>query len=88
MSFNMSFTLPPDAITPGFLAEDTGPTLIATASLMMISCTVFVGLRYWARYLNQTAFGAEDLMLPFAWIAEMGLCIVGIGTLQFVSRLM
>jgi hypothetical protein len=64
------------------LTEDTSPTLIATASLMMISCTVFVGLRYWARYLNQTSFGAEDVMLPFAWMAEMGLCIVGIGRSQ------
>jgi len=75
----MSFTISPDVVTPEFLAEDLGPTILATASLMMIACTVFVGLRYWARYLTQTSFGAEDVMIPLAWIAEMGLCIVGIG---------
>ncbi|KAF2252600.1 hypothetical protein BU26DRAFT_394231, partial [Trematosphaeria pertusa] len=64
--------------SPEFLAEDVGPTIIATASLMMIFCTLFVGLRYWARYLTQTRFGAEDVIIPFAWLAEMGLCVVGI----------
>lgn len=67
--------------TPAYLAEDIGPTVIATASCMIIFCTVFVGLRYYARYLTQTRFGVEDVIIPFAWLAEMGLCIVGIGEL-------
>lgn len=64
-----------------YLAEDIGPTITATASLMIIFCTVFVGLRYYARYLTSTKFGAEDVIIPFAWLAEMGLCAVGIGRL-------
>lgn len=76
-SLNMSSLAAQDS--PEFLAEDVGPTIIATASLMMIFCTLFVGLRYWARYLTQTRFGAEDVIIPFAWLAEMGLCVVGIG---------
>lgn len=62
-----------------YLAEDTGPTVIATASMMIILCTVFVGLRYYARYLTSAEFGAEDMLIPFAWLAEVGLCVVGIG---------
>jgi len=65
--------------SPQYLAEDNGPTIIATASLMIIFSTVFVGLRYYARYLTTTKFGAEDIIIPFAWLAEIGLCIVGIG---------
>ncbi|KAL5371436.1 hypothetical protein PMIN06_012881 [Paraphaeosphaeria minitans] len=64
--------------SPQYLAEDRGPTIIATASLMIIFCTVFVGLRYYARYLTLTKFGAEDVIIPFALLAEVGLCTVGI----------
>ncbi|KAF1973490.1 hypothetical protein BU23DRAFT_417780, partial [Bimuria novae-zelandiae CBS 107.79] len=64
--------------SPEYLAEDIGPTIVATASLMIIFCILFVGLRYYARYLTSTAFGAEDIIIPFAWLAEVGLCIVGI----------
>jgi hypothetical protein len=63
-----------------YLAEDNGPTIIATASLMIIFCTGFVGLRYYARYLTSTRFGAEDIIIPFALLAEVGLCVVGIRT--------
>ncbi|KAL5380745.1 hypothetical protein DPSP01_007546 [Paraphaeosphaeria sporulosa] len=64
--------------SPQYLNEDHGPTIIATASLMIILCTVFVGLRYYARYLTSTQFGAEDVIIPFALLAEVGLCVVGI----------
>ncbi|CAO2656176.1 Nn.00g049790.m01.CDS01 [Neocucurbitaria sp. VM-36] len=64
--------------SPGFLAEDNGPSVIATASLMVILCTLFVGMRYYARYLTSTSFNIEDVIIPFAWLAEIGLCVVGI----------
>jgi hypothetical protein len=79
----MSFTISPDAITPEFLAEDLSPTIIALSSLMAAFCTVFVGLRYWARYLMQTSLGADDFLLPLAWLSQMGLCIVGISQSGF-----
>ncbi|OAG02579.1 uncharacterized protein CC84DRAFT_1207476 [Paraphaeosphaeria sporulosa] len=64
--------------SPQYLNEGHGPTIIATASLMIILCTVFVGLRYYARYLTSTHSGAEDVIIPFALLAEVGLCVVGI----------
>jgi hypothetical protein len=64
-----------------YLAQDIGPTIIATASVLIILSTLFVGLRYYARHLAQTKFGIEDLIIPFAWLAEIGLCITGISTL-------
>lgn len=65
-------------LTPEYLAEDIGPTVIATASVFIFFSTFFVGLRYYARYLTGTKFGAEDIIIPFAWVSEIGLCITGI----------
>jgi hypothetical protein len=50
------------------------------ACLMIIFCTAFVALRYYSRYLTSTALNTEDVLIPFAWLAEMGLCIVSTGT--------
>ncbi|KAF2260983.1 hypothetical protein CC78DRAFT_417648, partial [Lojkania enalia] len=61
-----------------YLAEDIGPTIIATASIFILLSTLFVGLRYYARRLTQTRLGAEDVIIPFAWLSEIGLCITGI----------
>jgi hypothetical protein len=63
-----------------FLADDKGASILATASLMIIASTVFVVLRYYARYLSGTPFSVEDILIPFAWLAELGLCINGIRT--------
>lgn len=72
--------------SPQYLAEDNGPSIIVTASLMIFFCTTFVGLRYYARYLTSTKCGAEDLIIPFALLAEVGLCIVGIRKYRAVAR--
>ena len=71
-------TAPVAQYSPEYLAEDIGSTIIAAASLMIIFCTLFVGLRYYARYLTSTAFGTEDVIIPFAWLAEIALCATGI----------
>jgi hypothetical protein len=63
---------------PAFLAEDKGSSVLATASLMIILSTVFVLLRYYARYLSGTSSGIHDFIIPLAWLAEVGLCINGI----------
>ena len=65
--------------SPAFLAEDIGPSITATASLMIVFSTVFVGLRFYARFLAHAKFGVEDVITPFAWLGEMGICITGIG---------
>ncbi|KAF2018438.1 hypothetical protein BU24DRAFT_170900 [Aaosphaeria arxii CBS 175.79] len=67
--------LPP---SPEFLAETIGPHLIAASCVFIVLSTAFVALRYWARYLTHTKFGIEDVLIPFAWLAEVGLCITGI----------
>lgn len=64
--------------TPAFLKEDKSPTIIATASMMIVLSTLFVALRYYARFLTSTSFGAQDFIVPFAWLAEVGLCVNGI----------
>lgn len=64
--------------SPDFLAESIGLQITATASIMIILCTIFVGMRYYARYLTSTPFTVEDVILPFAWLAEVGLYVVGI----------
>ncbi|KAF2737957.1 hypothetical protein EJ04DRAFT_421307, partial [Polyplosphaeria fusca] len=61
-----------------YLSEDIGPTILATASLMIILITLFVGLRYYARCLTNTNLSVEDFIIPFAWCAEVGLCVTGI----------
>jgi hypothetical protein len=58
-----------------FLAEDKGASILATASFMIVFSTVFVVLRYYARFLSGTSFGVGDILIPFAWLAEMVLCI-------------
>ena len=70
--------IPFPGYTAEYLAEDIGPSVIATSIIMMIICTVFVGLRYYARHITSTKFGAEDVIIPFAWLAEIGQGIVAI----------
>ncbi|CAG5146934.1 uncharacterized protein ALTATR162_LOCUS1957 [Alternaria atra] len=52
---------------------------------MIIFCTAFVALRYYSRYLTSTALNTEDVLIPFAWLAEMGLCIVSIVMVEKAS---
>ena len=75
----MSHPAPAPSHTPAFLAEDIGPSLIVCASAFIVLSTAFVILRYYARYLTHTRSSAEDIIIPFAWLAEVGLCITAIG---------
>jgi len=63
---------------PAFLAEDRGPSVLATAWVMIILSTIFVGLRYYARYISSTSFSVQDAIIPFAWLAQVGVCITAI----------
>ncbi|KAF2007735.1 hypothetical protein P154DRAFT_452904, partial [Amniculicola lignicola CBS 123094] len=64
--------------SPSYLADNIGASILATASVFILLSTVFVGLRYYARHLTQTPFALEDVIIPLAWLAEIGLCITGI----------
>lgn len=68
---------------PAFLAEDRSQSIIVTSSVMIVLCTVFVGLRYYARYLTSTSFSTQDVIVPFAWLAEMGLCVNALGKFAY-----
>jgi hypothetical protein len=61
-----------------FLAEDRGRSIIVTASVMIALCTLFVGLRFYARYLMSTPLGVQDIVAPFAWLAQMGVSATAI----------
>ncbi|KAH8724612.1 hypothetical protein GQ44DRAFT_772951 [Phaeosphaeriaceae sp. PMI808] len=61
-----------------FMAADRGPSLLATSWTMIVLSTIFVGLRYFARYHTNQPFSVPDVIVPFAWLAEIGLCINGL----------
>jgi hypothetical protein len=70
----------PDVITPEWLAEDKGPTLIAISVLFMIVDTTIVLLRFWSVRLQKSPgyFSLDDVVIPIAWLFNIGGCIVGI----------
>ncbi|PVI07049.1 hypothetical protein DM02DRAFT_581776 [Periconia macrospinosa] len=61
-----------------YLAEDIGPSMLATVDAMIVLCTVFLVLHYLSRYLAGTPLGTEDFLLPFAWLANIALCVIDI----------
>ncbi|KAF1956866.1 hypothetical protein CC80DRAFT_593548 [Byssothecium circinans] len=64
--------------TPEYLAEDSGPTLIAISVLFIVLDSIFVALRFYARNLNHSPIGLDDFIVPFGWFNHVGLCILGI----------
>ncbi|KAF2179123.1 hypothetical protein K469DRAFT_674827 [Zopfia rhizophila CBS 207.26] len=68
----------PPTHSPEYLAEDSGPTLVAIGALFICLDTIFVALRFYARRLNKSPIGLDDLVIPFAWLVNVGLCILGI----------
>ncbi|KAF2202540.1 hypothetical protein GQ43DRAFT_307710 [Delitschia confertaspora ATCC 74209] len=61
-----------------YLAEDEGHTMIAIAILFIILNTLSVAIRFYARRLNKSTLGSDDLVIPFAWLVNVGLCALGI----------
>ncbi|KAF2760796.1 hypothetical protein EJ05DRAFT_243018 [Pseudovirgaria hyperparasitica] len=64
--------------TPEFLAQNSGEDLIACATIFIILNTTFVGLRFYARFTKQTSLGLDDYVIAFAWVANIGLCVLAI----------
>lgn len=75
-------------LSADYLAENEGPSVLATVGAMMILCTAFVFLHYFSRYLSGTTFGLEDGLFPFGWLANMTLCVTDIceSTTPFLVR--
>lgn len=68
------------SLSPEYLAEDRGHVLVAIAVLFMVVDSLFVALRFYAQRLNKTPIGLDDVLIPFAWLVQFGICILGIGT--------
>lgn len=66
------------AHSPEYLAEYSGHTLIFISALFITLESVFVALRYYARTLSTSTKGWDDLIIPMAWLVNIGLCILGI----------
>ena len=71
--------LPPSA----FLPDDRGHQLQNTAIAFIVVETLFVGLRYVSRYLIRSRRGADDFLMPLAWLFNVGLCGISIGKIVF-----
>ena len=56
-----------------------GRVLENTAIAFIVVLTVLVILRYCARYTAKTPWGWEDLLIPFAYLSNLGICVVSIG---------
>ncbi|KAJ8126522.1 hypothetical protein O1611_g7115 [Lasiodiplodia mahajangana] len=55
-----------------------GQSVIIWASLFIILCTLFVGLRFISIRVGRRVIGLEDWLIIPAWIIEVGLCVNGI----------
>jgi len=69
--------------TSEYLAENQGHVLVAFAVLFIIVDSLFVALRFYAQRLNKTPFGLDDLIIPFAWLVQVGLCLLGISKIHY-----
>jgi len=67
-------------VTPEYLKEYRGDTLLAICVTFIIFETVFVVLRCYARYLTTSSFGWDDAIIPAAWLANIGLAILCISS--------
>lgn len=75
--------LPPaSSFPPGYLEEYNGNTLLGIAGLFIGLNTVFATLRYYARRQTTAGTGWDDFIIPMAWLANCGLCVLGISMLS------
>jgi len=64
--------------SPAYLAEDSGKTLVTISILFIVVDTIFVALRFYSQRIARAPIGLDDVLIPFAWFAHIGLCILGI----------
>lgn len=50
---------------------DKGGELSRTTTLLLAFATLFVGLRFWARYISNAGYGADDWMIVAALVRVM-----------------
>lgn len=64
--------------SPEYLSEYIGDRLIHVSAIFIVLESIFVALRSYARTLTISSIGWDDIIIPVAWLANMGLCILGI----------
>jgi uncharacterized membrane protein (DUF485 family) len=65
-------------ISAEYHAENQGHVLVAVAILFIVLDILFVALRSYAQRLNEASIGLDDMIIPFAWLSRIGLCILAI----------
>ena len=71
-------TAPPDE---AYLNAYSGHSLFAVSIAFIVLTTVFLALRFYAtRVLRAISFGVEDVFLVAAYIVNLGMCALGIGS--------
>jgi hypothetical protein len=78
----MSTSSPASTHSPEYLNEYSGYKLVTISASFITLETIFVALRYYARRLTASATGWDDFIIPLAWFANIGLCVLGIGLEQ------
>lgn len=71
--------VPPASYSPAYLAEYSGDRLIAVSISFMIAAFLFTTLRFLARRETSSVLGWDDYLIPPALVANLGMCIHGIG---------
>lgn len=66
-------------ITPEYLAENSGGTLIGISIAFAVLTTFFLGLRLYAKRFTAGGYGVDDYFLVAAYIVDLAMCAVGIG---------
>ncbi|KAF6833772.1 integral membrane protein [Colletotrichum musicola] len=65
-------------VTPEYLAEDSGGTLIGISIAFAILTTFFLGLRLYAKRFTAGGYGVDDYFLVAAYVVDLAMCAVGI----------
>lgn len=66
--------------SPRYLSEYRGNTLITISALFIALESISVILRIYARKLTTSKIGWDDIIIPLGWLANVGLCVLGIGS--------
>ncbi|TDZ28387.1 Satratoxin biosynthesis SC1 cluster protein 4 [Colletotrichum spinosum] len=68
----------PRVLTPEYLAEDSGGTLISISVAFAVLTTLFLGLRLYAKQFTAAGYGIDDYFLVAAYLVDLGMCAIGI----------
>ena len=61
-----------------YLNEYRGDTLINIAAVFITFESISVALRIYARIITTSKMGWDDMIVPLGWLANIGLCVLGI----------